>query len=136
MPTLKTYRIFVSHAWTYTYEYYRFLGILDQAPNFYYHNYSVPDHDPLHAKSRRELQQALYDQIRPTNIVIILAGMYVSYSQWIQKEIDISLAMGKPILGVRPLGNQRTPRAVWDAADEIVGWRTASIVRTIRELAI
>jgi len=129
----KTYRIFVSHAWTYTEEYNRLLRLLDEAPNFYYHNYSVPEHDPL---PRRQLEQALCDQIRPTNIVIILAGMYVTFSDWIQKEIDIALEMDKPILGITPWGSTRIPAAVQDAADNIVSWSTSSIVSAIRELSL
>jgi hypothetical protein len=136
MPELKTYRIFISHAWEYDDEYYRLLRMLDEAPNFYYHNYSVPEHDPLHTRTDRQLEQALYDQIKPTHIVIILAGMYVSYRYWIQKEIDIALEMDKPIIGIVPWGSKKVPQAVQDAADEIVGWRTDSIVRAIRENAL
>jgi len=62
--------------------------------------------------------------------------MYVSYRYWIQKEIDIALEMGKPILGIMPWGSLRIPQAVQDAADEIVGWSTSSIVTAIRENAL
>ena len=110
--------------------------MLDAAPNFYYQNYSVPEHDPLHTRTNRELEQELYHQIRPTHIVIILAGMYVSYRYWIQKEINIALSLDKPIIGIVPWGSQRIPRAVQDVADEIVGWNTSSIVRAIRENAL
>jgi len=129
----KIYRIFVSHAWTYAEEYNRFLRLLDEAPSFYYRNYSVPEHNPL---PRRQLEQALYDQIKPTNIVIILAGMYVTYSDWIQREIDIALEMDKPILGIVPWGSIRVPAAVQDAADDIVSWSTSSIISAIRELSL
>jgi len=95
--------------------------MLDAASNFYYQNYSVPEHDPLHTRTNRELEQELYHQIRPINIVIILAGMYVSYRRWIQKEINIALKMDKPIIGIMPWGSQTIPQAVQGAADEIVG---------------
>jgi hypothetical protein len=136
MPELRTYRIFISHAFTYNDEYYRLLGMLDNAPNFQYQNYSVPIHDPLHARSRGQLEQGLYDQIRPTNIVIVLAGMYVAHSGWIQKEIDIALEMDKPVLGIAPWGSLNIPVAVQDAADAMVGWNTSSIVNAIRDLAL
>ena len=135
MPELKTYRVFISHAWTYNADYYRLEEMLNDAPNFYWQNYSVPEHDPKHG-TKRELTQALYNQIRPTHIVIILAGMYVPYSDWIQTEIDIALEMDKPILGIAPWGSQKIPQAVQDAAAEIVGWNTRSIVKAIREYAL
>jgi len=136
MPKLKTYRIFISHAWEYNYDYYRLTEMLKDAPYFNWKNYSVPEHDPKHVRTKKELIQALYNQIRPTNIVIILAGMYVPYREWIQKEIDIALELGKPILGVLPWGAQRIPRAIQDYADEIVRWNTASIVDAIRRNAL
>lgn len=129
MPDLKTYRLFISHAWNYNDEYYRLIDMLNKAPLFNYANYSVPEHDPL---PMRQLHGALYDQIRPVNIVIILSGIYVSHSDWIQAEIDIASELDKPIIGITPLGNTRMPQAVQDVADEIVGWNTGSIVDAIR----
>jgi hypothetical protein len=136
MPSLKTYGIFISHAWTYNADYYRLVDMLNKAPNFSWRNYSVPEHDPLDTRTNRQLEQALRNQIRPTHIVIILAGMYVPYREWIQKEIDIAVEYSKPIIGIRPWGSQVIPRAVQDAANEIVGWNTSSIVSAIRRNAL
>lgn len=133
MSPLKTYRVFISHAWTYNDEYYRLVNMLDTAPRFSWKNYSVPEHDPKHTRTNKQLVQALYDQIKPTHTVIILAGMYVPYSDWIQKEIDIALELKKPILGIVPWGSEKIPKAVQDAADEMVGWNTNSIVSTVRQ---
>lgn len=132
MSPLKTYGIFISHAWTYNDEYHRAVNMLDDAPRFSWKNYSVPEHDPKHTKTNKQLVQALKNQIKPTHTVIILAGMYVSHSYWIQKEIDIATEMKKPIIGIMPWGSQNIPKAVQDSADEIVGWTTKSIVGTIR----
>lgn len=136
MPGLKTYRVFVSHAWTYSNEYYRLTKMLDEAPDFSWQNYSVPEHDPLHQRTKKDLEQALYNQIRPTHIVIVLAGMYVPYREWIQKEIDIALEMNKPIIGVKPWGSERIPQDVQDVAKEIVGWNTSSIISAIKRWAL
>ena len=133
MSPLKTYKIFISHAWTYNDEYFRLINMLDAAPRFRWSNYSVPEHDPKHARTNEQLIQALHNQIRPTDAVIILAGMYVPYSGWIQKEIDIAHEMKKPIIWIAPWGSQKIPKAVQDAADEIVGWNTNSVVSTVRQ---
>jgi len=131
----KTYGIFVSHAWEYSDQYRRVEAMLNDAPRFTWRNYSVPEHDPLHAKTKKELEEALYNQIKPTSAVIILAGMYVPYREWIQKEIDIAVKMGKPIIAVTPRGSQKIPREVQEVADVIVGWKTASMVDAIRRFA-
>jgi len=130
------YNIFISHAWTYNDDYYRLENMLNEAPYFNWRNYSVPKHDSLDTATNAELEDALKRQIRPTNIVIILSGMYVAYRKWIQKEIDIALEMNKPIIGIRPLGQERVPEEIQNAAKEIVGWNTSSIVEAIRRCAI
>ena len=136
MPELKLYSIFISHAWTYNEEYYRLVEMLKNASLFNWRNYSVPKHDPLDTTTDKELEIALYDQIKPTNIVIILSGMYVNYRKWIQKEIDIALHYRKPIIGIKPRGQERIPREVQDITKEMVGWNTNSIVTAIRKRAI
>lgn len=135
MPPLKTYRILISHAWKYDDDYYRVIKFLNAAPNFKYANYSVPWHDPVDAGNKTKLRERLRNQIRPVEVVIILGGMYVAYSEWIQFEIDYSTELEKPILGVKLWGAQVMPRAVQDAAYDIVGWNTSSIVNAIRRLA-
>ena len=129
----KRFGVFVSHAWDYDH-YRRIENMLDEAEDFEYRNYSVPEHDPLQARTDRALEEALYNQIRPASVVVILAGMYVPYRRWIQKEIDIAVEMNKPIIAVAPRGSQRMPQEVQEVADEIVGWNTASIVDAIRRL--
>lgn len=60
--------------------------------------------------------------------------MYVQYKDWIKYEIDESIRIGKPILGIRPYGNSNIPTYVSDNANKIVNWNTDSIVSAIREL--
>lgn len=107
--------------------------MLNEVPWFKYANYSVPEHDRL---PMRNLRESLYDQIRPVSIVVILSGMYVSYSDWIQAEINIASELEKPIIGIMPWGSQRMPQPVQDVADEIVGWNTGSIIDAIRRHSI
>lgn len=140
LPALKTYDIFISHAWRYNEDYYRLIHLLEKAPNFNFRNYSVPEHDPVldpdDENDRKELLAALDRQIRPVNCVLIISGMYVAYSYWIQKEIDIAVSYSKPIVGLIPRGAQKIPKAVQDVAKEMVGWTTDSIVAAIRKHSI
>ena len=135
MPKLKTYDTFISHAWSYHEDYYRMVKFLNDAPRFKWRNYSVPEHDPLELP-KTALKEQLRRQIRPVNIVLILAGMYVAHSDWIQFEIDFAKEINKPMIGIRPWGQQRIPRAVQDSVNEMVGWRTESIVSAIREWSL
>lgn len=60
MPQLRIYRLFISHAWIYNDDYYTLVKMLKNANHFYWHNYSVPEHDPLIINSTRQLEQGLY----------------------------------------------------------------------------
>ena len=135
--SIKTYNLFISHSWTYSNAYNNLTSMLDEAKYFDYKNYSVPKDDPIHnASNGKELYEAIKNQVKYAHVVIILAGVYSSYSKWIDKEIEIAQNMGKPILAVEPWGSEKTSSKVKNVADRIVKWNTDSIVNAIRELSL
>lgn len=136
MPSLRRYYGFISHAWTYNAEYYRLVDMLDKANNFDFHNYSVPEHDPLTTRTLSALGPALENQMRLAQVVLVIAGMYVAYSEWIDFEIAYAVRTGKPIVGIRPWDSEVIPRAVSQNANIMVGWNTDSIVNAIRNYAL
>lgn len=134
MPSLFKYNVFISHAWGYSEDYVRVVRFLDEANNFSYKNYSVPSTDPFGIMTKSQLTSAIEGQIRPASVVIILGGIYVSHSDWIQKEIDYAVSLYKPIVGVLPRGQMNMPYAMRLNAHRIVGWNGNSIVQAIRDL--
>lgn len=140
MPQLKTYRIFISHAWKYNDAYYRVVDLLNAANNFSWANHSDPEHDPLVDPStpvgKRTMTTRLRNQIQGTHCVLIISGMYATYRDWIQTEIKLAAAFEKPIIGLIPRGQERTPTLVQNVAKEMVGWSTTSIVAAIRKHAL
>ena len=140
MPELKTYDLFLSHAWRYNDNYYRLEKMLKEASLFKWRNYSVPQHDPLidpdTPVGKVKLTELLDRQIRPVNCVLILGGMYAAYSEWILKEIKIAQGYYKPIIGIYPWGQQNMPLSVQNVAVELVRWNTDSIVSAIRRHSI
>jgi len=133
MPTLRTYAVFICHDWEYSDEYYRICDFLDSAPNFAWKNLSVPEHDPLDTDDM--LQKNLRDQIRPADVMLVLAGMYTARSRWMDWEMAFARRIGRHIIGVKPWGNVQLPVVVQNSADEIIGWNTESIVNAIRRHA-
>jgi hypothetical protein len=140
MPELKTYDLFISHAWKYDDDYYRLETMLKEALLFKWRNYSVPVHDPLIEPNtpvgKAKLTELLDKQVRPVNCVLILGGMYSAYSDWILKEIKLAQSYNKPIIAIYPWGQTKMPKVVQDAANEIVNWQTSSIVAAIRRQSI
>ena len=135
---MKTYNLFISHSWAYSDAYEKLVNLLDKRPYFSYRNYSVPEDDPVHTNGTdRQLYNAIKNQISPSSVVLILAGVYASYSKWINKEIDIAqneFDTAKPIIAIEPWGSEKTSTIVKDAADKIVKWNTESIVSAIRKV--
>ena len=130
------YRLFISHSWNASDEYERMVDLLDDANYFEYRNYSVPEEDAIDADTDEELEEALRErQIKPASVVVVLAGLYSSYSDWIGREIRIAEDEDKPILGVEPWGSDSTSNYVERHADRMVGWNTDSIVEAIRDLS-
>lgn len=127
------YNLFISHSWAYSDQYDRLVALLNAASNFEYRNYSVPKDDPIHnAPYQYQLKEAIRRQMQPASCVIILAGVYSTYSKWINIEIELAQSMNKKIIAVEPWGASHTSAVVKKAANETVGWNTSSIVRAIR----
>ena len=136
MPYLHNYRLFISHAWKYSDRYKRAVQFLNEANNFSWVNYSVPEDDAFDRMSAAGLTEAMRRQIRPVQCVVIVSGMYVNHSEWIQFEMDFAKSLGKPILGIKRWGEQRTPQNVVNCAVEMVAWNSVSIVGAIRRLVL
>ena len=58
--------------------------------------------------------------------------MYVAHRYWLQTEIELAQKYNKPIVGIKPWGQERVPLEVQNAANVIVGWNTDSIVKAVR----
>lgn len=133
------YRLFISHSWTYSDAYDRLIQMLNAAPNFPYMNYSVPKDDPIHnAPNAAALRTAIQNQMRPAQVIVVLAGVYATHSKWINEEVAIAkgnLLFPKPLLAIEPWASEKTSAIVKNNADRIVKWNTNSIVTAIRELA-
>lgn len=133
MPLLKTRMIFISHAWRYSEHYDTIVKWLNEEPNFSWKNCSVPSDAALTDKTSKGLSEGMTRQISPSQIVLILGGMYAAHSAWIEYEINEAVRMKKAIVGIRPWGQERIPKIVQDASIcEPVGWQRASVVSAIR----
>lgn len=131
-----TYNLFISHSWSYGNAYDSLISLLNSNPLFIYRNYSVPKDDPIHnALSETALALAIERQISPASVVLVLAGVYSTYSKWINIEIDIAQHYNKPIIGIEPWGSERTSSIVRNVASTMAGWNSTSIISAIRQWA-
>ncbi|NPE06898.1 MAG: hypothetical protein GNW80_01340 [Asgard group archaeon] len=129
MSSEKIVRLFISHSWDHNDDYISLINLLKKIDNFVFYNYSVPEHNPLSADGDKELIKELCD-----HVLIVIASMYPSYSEWIQKEVLIANVYRKPVLGVIPRGQKRISKFVKTYADKLVRWSSRSIHKAIIEL--
>ena len=136
---MRTFNLFISHSWRHSDAYERLVSLLRRKPDFDFRDYSIPEDDPIHdARNDTQLRAAIQRQMQPCSAVLILAGVYATYSKWINLEINLAkdaFTAPKPIVAIRPWGSERISVPVQQAADRIVGWNTDSVVRAIRDLA-
>ena len=136
---MKTHNLFISHSWAYSDSYDRLVGLLNARKYFAFRNYSVPQDDPIHnARTVTGLRAAIKNKMGPCGVVLILAGVYATYSKWINEEIKLAqsgFSVSKPIIAIEPWASEKTSTQVKQAADRIVRWNTESVVKAVRELA-
>ena len=131
------YHLFISHSWDHSDAYERLVALLRKS-DMEFKDYSVPRDDPIHnARTDAKLRQAIREQMARSSVVIVLAGVYATYSKWIDQEISLAQSAfryPKPVLAIAPFGSKKTSVPVKHAADRIVRWSTSSIVGAIKEL--
>lgn len=130
----KIYRLFISHSWAYGDAYEKVLKMIKERGIIFY-DHSVPKDNPIHTNGTdKQLKAAIENKMRGTNCILILAGVYSTYSKWINKEIDIANAYGKKIIAIEPWASTRTSTVVKANADKVVKWQGISIANAITEL--
>lgn len=127
------YNLFISHSWAYGDAYDILIRMLDSDRYFKYKDYSVPKNNRIHnATYDYQLRAAIKNQMQHASCVLILAGVYATYSKWINIEIQLAKEMNKPIIAIEPWGSERTSLIVKNNANKIVRWNTSSIISAIR----
>ncbi len=137
---MRTYNLFLSHSWSYSDVYEKLIALLEKRPYFNFRDYSVPKDDPIHnSPNSQKLYEAIKRQTAPCHVVLVMAGVYATYSTWINKEIRIAkteFQYPKPVIAIKPWAQTNVSQFVAENADEIVSWNTESIIDAIRRHTI
>ncbi len=128
----KSYKIFISHSWNYVDDLRNLRSLLESRGYFNVDFQEVPPHDPINSVNASYIKTKLKERIINSDIVLGIAGMYASYSDWMAWELDTAYSSKIPIIGVIPRGQERVSQAVTKYAISTVRWNTESIVEAIR----
>ena len=96
----------------------------------------MPITRPLPTRTNAELRKELRERIATSSCVIILAGMYAAYSEWIDYEMVTAAAYEKPIIAVIPWAQERIPIKIQQCACTMIHWQSSSVVQAVRDYAI
>ena len=133
---VKNYRVFISHAWQHSGDLLSLRKLLNERGYFYASFEESSKDEPINSTNAYYVKRRLAEKISNSNIVLALAGIYASHSQWMEWELDKALELAVPIVGVIPRGQLRVSRIVSSRTKDIVRWNTESIVDSIRALAL
>ena len=124
--------IFISHSWKETNEsdYKEVKNLLLNKSYFNFKDYSVESIDPLQG----DVWEQINTKIKYSTVVLITAGVYVTYSDSIKREIKIAKNYQKPIIAIKSRSNSNISSYVRDnvSSENIVNYNTESIVNAIR----
>ena len=124
-------RLFVTHVWEDNDDYLRVFEYLESAKNFFYKNYSTPDHPP--AGDKEAQREDLRRQIAPVEAVIAIPSLFLTHRDIFTFELLFAQASEKPVILMKPFGSGKdAPKAILDLATDVVDWDQRALVDAIR----
>lgn len=130
----RTYNVFISHSWDHVDDLRNLRKMLENRGYFHVNFLETPPHDPINSCNSTYVKLVIRNHLSNSDVVIGMAGVYASYSEWMRWELDTAIELGKPVLGVIPWGQVNVSSVIQARAKELVRWNTESIVDAIRRL--
>jgi nucleoside 2-deoxyribosyltransferase len=128
----RTFYIYVSHSWKRVETLDRLRSLLDNRGYFSFEFLEASPDNPINSDNKPYIAKRLAQKIEKADVMLVMAGVYATTSEWISYEMDYANSKGIPIIGVVPRGQERISKLVQNYADEIVKWYTESIIAAIR----
>ena len=124
--------VFISHSWDHVEDLRNLRKLLKNRGYFNVEFKEVPPDSPINSQNSEYVKRVLRKRIEDSNVVLGIAGMYASYSDWMDWELSTAISKGKKVVGVIPWGQERISQTVTKYTIENVRWNTESIVDAIR----
>lgn len=108
-------------------------NLLNERGYFSAEYYQIEKDCPINSEKASVIQANITKRLKESDVVLAIAGVSASYSEWMQWEMDKALELGLKIVGVIPRGNERISQEVYKRSVEDVRWNTESVVEAIRK---
>lgn len=126
------YNLYISHSWKKNNELIRLRNLLQDRAYFPVEFLEASPDRPINSMNESYIRQRLALKISKADVLLVMAGVYATTSDWITFEMQVAHSLGIPIIGVIPWGQSNISSMVRSYAVDIVGWNTESVVKSIR----
>jgi len=128
----KDYKIFISHSWSYTEDLEALQKLLNNRGYFNVEFLEATKKIPINSENATYVKSVLKSKILKSDIILALAAIYASHSDWMIWELETAKANNIPIVGIIPRGQERISSEVYSRSIVDVKWNTESIIEAIR----
>lgn len=132
---MRTYKVFISHSWTYLDDLKNLRNLLKQRGYFDVEFLEASPDVRVNSSDANYIKRKLKQNITDADVVLGIAGKYASYSDWIEWEIETAYSLSKPIIGIIPRGASQISSVVDRRSRTNLRWNTESIISAIRTYA-
>ena len=128
----KDYKVFISHSWAHTDDLEALQNLLNDRGYFNVEFMEASKKVPINSENAAYVKSVLKQKILNSDIVLGLAAIYASHSEWMKWELETAKNNSIPIVGVIPRAQERISSEVYSRSIVDVRWNTESIVSAIR----
>jgi len=128
-------RVFVTHTFEESDDYFRIFEFLESVDQFYYLNVSKPENVPTQG-GMEAIKDELIQQIKASECVIVLPAVFNGQTELVTYMMSVADANNINMIAVRPFGGLlETPEAVVDRVKEHINWNAREMVDAIKRQA-
>ena len=128
----KEYKLFISHSWDHD-DVLQDLKNLIDSRGYFPATYTQIEKDcPIDSEKAWVVKANITKRLQESDVVLAIAGVYASYSEWMQWEMDKAKELGLKVIGVIPRGQEHISHEVFNRSAVDVHWNADSIVDAIR----
>ena len=129
----KTYSLFISHSWDHDDVLQNLKDLIDSRGYFPAVYTQIEKDCPINSERARVIKANISKRLEQSDVVLAIAGLFASYSDWMQWEMDKAKEFGLNVIGVIPWGQERISQEVYNRSVVDVRWNADKIVEAIRK---
>lgn len=128
----KEYKLFISHSWDHDDVLQDLKNRIDSRGYFPATYTQIEKNCPIDSENAWVIKANITKRLQESDVVLAIAGVYASYSEWMQWEMDKAKELGLRVIGVIPRGQEHISHEVFNRSAVDVHWNADSIVDAIR----